>query len=302
MNPAFRSADPAAEEARRTGQLDFMPLTDPAAPGDLPAEHLDAWLDRLVDGEIDESQRRALLARLEGAPEGWRRCALAFLEAQAWREALESPLHGGSEAPAATGGLGTRDIGIGEAATTGTAPRAGSEAVACISTWPARRKLNWRWGPVLGMMAAAASFAAAFGLGLMAQRWLGPHRDGAAGSAVQPVVDGGAPGASRNGLSPVPAADIAKSGRWGTVQFVMDGPGGTTESVRLPAIDVPDPAKWLQEQPPAIPDEVIEVLRRHGHHVRTERQYVPVPLDDGRSALFPIDQVEVRFRGGRGYQ
>jgi hypothetical protein len=42
-------------------------------------------LDRLVDGELDEAERRALLLRLDQAPQGWRHCALAFLEAQAWR-------------------------------------------------------------------------------------------------------------------------------------------------------------------------------------------------------------------------
>src|SRR5690606_26200494 len=31
---------------------------------------------------------RELLSRLEAEPDGWRRCALAFLQAQAWREAL----------------------------------------------------------------------------------------------------------------------------------------------------------------------------------------------------------------------
>ncbi|MBX6312376.1 MAG: hypothetical protein IRY99_05570 [Isosphaeraceae bacterium] len=45
-------------------------------------------LDLLVDGELDPERRRDLLLRLESEPDGWRRCALAFLEAQAWREAL----------------------------------------------------------------------------------------------------------------------------------------------------------------------------------------------------------------------
>ena len=42
-------------------------------------------LDRLVDGELNDAERRELLLRLDQAPQGWRRCALAFLEAQAWR-------------------------------------------------------------------------------------------------------------------------------------------------------------------------------------------------------------------------
>src|SRR5262245_23445628 len=71
-----------------------FPFPDPAAQGKLPDGEIDvaqieAWMDRLVDGEVAEPERRTLLSRLERMPDGWRRCALAFLEAQAWREALD---------------------------------------------------------------------------------------------------------------------------------------------------------------------------------------------------------------------
>lgn len=42
-------------------------------------------LDRLVDDELTDTERRELLLRLERTPDGWRRCALAFLEQQTWR-------------------------------------------------------------------------------------------------------------------------------------------------------------------------------------------------------------------------
>src|SRR5262245_40091078 len=42
-------------------------------------------LDRLVDGELSQAQRRELIASLDDEPGGWRRCALAFLEAQNFR-------------------------------------------------------------------------------------------------------------------------------------------------------------------------------------------------------------------------
>ena len=48
----------------------------------------DILLDRLVDGELSPAERRELLASLDGRPDGWRRCALAFLEAQTWRGEL----------------------------------------------------------------------------------------------------------------------------------------------------------------------------------------------------------------------
>ncbi|MBL9084418.1 MAG: hypothetical protein JNK76_21635, partial [Planctomycetales bacterium] len=66
-------------------------------------------LDRLVDGEVSETERRELLLRLEHSSDGWRRCALAFLEAQAWRgeaKALVSepatPLRTPAVSPAST--------------------------------------------------------------------------------------------------------------------------------------------------------------------------------------------------------
>ena len=47
-----------------------------------------ALLDRLVDGELDGPQREALLRALDVEPGAWRRCAMAFLEAQALQRAL----------------------------------------------------------------------------------------------------------------------------------------------------------------------------------------------------------------------
>jgi hypothetical protein len=47
-------------------------------------------IDRLVDGELPNPVRRELLLRFETEPDGWRRCALAFLEAQTWRSSLDS--------------------------------------------------------------------------------------------------------------------------------------------------------------------------------------------------------------------
>ena len=48
----------------------------------------DHRIDQLVAGELPEDERRALLLRLDSQPECWRQCALAFLEAQMFREAL----------------------------------------------------------------------------------------------------------------------------------------------------------------------------------------------------------------------
>jgi hypothetical protein len=61
-------------------------------PVPLQDEALDRYLDCLVDGELSDSQRRELLLGLDGIANGWRRCALAFIEAQAWRREFSALL------------------------------------------------------------------------------------------------------------------------------------------------------------------------------------------------------------------
>ena len=51
-------------------------------PANLPVGEL--AMMRLVDGELKSAERAKLLKQLESQPDGWRDCALAFLEDQAW--------------------------------------------------------------------------------------------------------------------------------------------------------------------------------------------------------------------------
>jgi hypothetical protein len=45
-------------------------------------------LDLLVDGELSDRERNDLICWCEREPDGWRRCAVAFLEAQSWSKVL----------------------------------------------------------------------------------------------------------------------------------------------------------------------------------------------------------------------
>jgi len=94
-------------------------------------------IDKLVGGELPEDERRALLLRLDSAPDGWRQCALAFLEAQMWRESFV-PL--------------------------------GAAANADRSTAPVTQSQHWTFGRRLARRSAlAASIAVAFALGWTAK-------------------------------------------------------------------------------------------------------------------------------------
>ena len=60
----------------------------------------DRRLDLLVDGELNEDDRGELLRGLDREPDGWRRCAMAFLEAQAWKQALGAMFRPAAQAEA----------------------------------------------------------------------------------------------------------------------------------------------------------------------------------------------------------
>jgi len=81
----------------------------------------DHLLDRLVDGQLSDEEYRLVLRALENSDEGWRQCALAFLENQAlqrefqWLEAAEEEVGCPDARPAPLGGapLGGAPLGAG---------------------------------------------------------------------------------------------------------------------------------------------------------------------------------------------
>ena len=119
-------------------------------------------LDRLVDGELTEPERRELLQRLDAAPEGWRACALAFLEAQAWKKEFRSL---SAEQPA-------RFVNDSEKLTP-------------------RSKHSTRHTPLSTLLAMAASFLLAFTLGLGVRGFFASHNaPPAVDLAAQPTQTG----------------------------------------------------------------------------------------------------------------
>ena len=84
----------ARRDARRStnGELTAMNTNLDNMPLD------DSRFDRLVDGELSEAERRELLAGLDSEPGGWRRCALAFLEAQCWKQEFGAIAKSGTQA------------------------------------------------------------------------------------------------------------------------------------------------------------------------------------------------------------
>ncbi len=224
----------------------------------------DHRFDLLVDDELTERQRRELVAGLDDEPGGWRRCALAFLEAQSWKKDL-----------AAKKGTGVFFR---------NGPKGGSHK-RLPSPFLRRR--------VLVSAAMVACFFVALVLGLRLQdAWRSPGPRTRATATVPPnVVEPEAIEVP----APVSPSD-APSERWQIV--TVAGPDGTSESIRLPAVERDRiDRQWLDGIPTAIPEDVLQALQRTGHQVRRHRELVPLPMQDGRRLVVPVDQVDVHYVG-----
>ncbi len=227
---------------------------------------LDAAIDRLVDGELGEAERRELFARLENEPNGWRRCALAFLEAQCWKEALEN---------------------LSEAARQ-TSP-------ATIRFHPP--KGHFRREQLVRVLSLAACFLAALLLGAWLRQLLGPV--GSLGPNAQFAKLGST---GEKMLPPEGLADkTSPRGVWRLVSLAPTS-GTSGQAVNVPALESEQlDERWLQNLPPPIPEKVLQALNRTGHRVRQRRELVPLPLEDGRQLVLPVDHVELYYVGNGGY-
>lgn len=244
----------------------------------LPEDHLTpdsqvdvVQLDRLVDGELTGDQRRALLEQLETAPGGWRRCALAFLEAQSWGQGLRAAL---SE-PQPT----ARPSDLGE---------------------PTRRRFGGRFFEQALLL--AASFLVAFSLGIAARGWLAPG-----GQASEAMIAGTARDGSDAG-STVASTVASNAGQGRTLtaasqrprQVVLRfaGQSADQQGAALPVLGVDDLARqWLDAGEVQLPAEWLKQLGREGHRVERVRDLVPVRLSDCTAAEVPVERLQIRYVG-----
>jgi hypothetical protein len=223
-------------------------------------------LDILVDGELTEVERRDLLRRLDRTPDGWRACALAFLEAQCFRESF-----------------GKIDV----------------QPVSPSKVLVPRGVQRIRWAGRVGtLVAMAASFLTAVGLGWWAgglQRSGGPTRLAPNSAADLLASSQGTPVPS-----PSPSADpqsVAPPRPEPMMTLALPG-WGEGGPIQLPVVerDQADPS-FLYPDSHAFPAQLREALRRAGYRVRQSHDLVPVPVQDGRHAILPVDQLDIHYVG-----
>ncbi|HEY2883538.1 MAG TPA: hypothetical protein VGJ15_13920 [Pirellulales bacterium] len=242
------------------------------------ADDWQTWLDRLVDAELTDDQQRHLLLAMEGQPDAWRRCALAFIEAQTLRREFRGLIE---SSPASDRAL--------------SATVALSTDVSKVQRGRFQRQ-SVRWFSV------AASFLVAFVLGTAA-RGLWPQHGSensvptliaAAGNHTGSAITSTAANAQQSAgseITPVTA-------RTYHVKVPSDD-GQSEQTVEVPLIEGNEKTveSLLSQQNPLLSEAALQTLSSTGHQVEQRRTFYPVQLEDGRQAIVPVDYAEVRDPG-----
>jgi hypothetical protein len=224
-------------------------------------------LDRLVDDELGEHERRELLLALDRESDGWRRLALSFLESQVLRRALQKK---------------DRVVSI---------PVVLPESV----SMPSRRPH--------GVVALCACGLLMFGIG----RWTAlPSSDSnlAIHSSPQtytPRVTSEHMAHNPTAPSVIP---VSTSQPQQTMRVELEeGPGQPVQSVDVPVVERGDvAAEDLLDAPLRVSDAVQRALRQAGQRVYEKRQLFEVQFADGRRGLIPVSDVLVENSGWDAFQ
>ncbi len=213
----------------------------------------DILFDRLVDGELSDDERRRLIASLDDRPDGWRQCALAFLEAQSWRRQFTQVV---------------RPAPIAATAASGTTRRS-----------PAQRHWGLAW-------ALAASVLLAFTLGLALRDYLlFPLQSPGPGSGTQ-LAATDAPQFAEASPTDDDSIDVVTF-------WVRDEEGRAQPMlVPLVDAQTFDSQLGTEFQS-SLSADARDHLQGEGYAVQSNRRYAPFRLDDGRSMVVPVEDTRI---------
>ncbi len=251
-------------------------------PGEQPIDNV---IDRLVDGSLGPGELRLALSRFERELDGWKRCTLAFVEAQCWRDSFRA-----LAVPAVSG--------------PGCEPNSIRLALPRLDR---RRSRVWRG------TAAAGIIAASFALGWLShistpREVAGPIppvptsptiAQAVPDSSSEPVIPASVDPPQTAAFDARFAGDRSPPSPGEIVQTVArlrlgpEGAGATVPILAGPGID----GDWLKAQPAPVSEYEQVVLQRHGYQVEQQRRLLIATLADGWRVSVPIDQVQIRYTG-----
>lgn len=241
--------------------------------------HPDRW-QRVVDGELDSAELAELVEACEQRPELWKRCAVAFLEEQTLGLELRG-LAGRwpatpAEVPAPQRPLLKRELS-----------RRAQPLAAAHSPW-------------LNRVAFAASIALAFLVGWQASVRFG--RGAAPMSANHPAEQTGFIGNSSLATRNAPAASASQHASNNPVARIDESlPADSHPIEAATTANSAEAIEWAFERPEQfvplnqrIPKPLADLEQRGWVHIESIEGFVPVRLQDGKTAVVPVQQIDLR--------
>jgi hypothetical protein len=223
-------------------------------------DRMSRQIDRLVAAELSDEERRSLFEWCNAEPQRWRKCALAFLEVQAWQEGLAS-WDGAPEAnrTAATVQLPTASAKV---------PR-----------------FDWK--------VLAVSVAVAFLCGILVRDpkslSITSTKESATPQASQ-VAD-----PSTVIKNPVAIRNISAS----QANYVNVSVRTNLSPNSLATLQIPVGASETSSRPirSDLPDYVKKQWEKRGYQVATTERYLSGHLPDGSDVVVPVSGLEVKYVG-----
>lgn len=219
-------------------------------------------LMRLVDGELNSAERIQVLQKLESQRGGWRECALAFIEDQAWKQAMATP------APAAA-----------------TTKLDSSVTKTIASPLPANSSQGMTW-------ASWAAIAAGLILAFAAGSFLRFDNGGANNQVVQ--TDGAA---KTHRQSRAPSNAIATNADPTEREQPKPQIAGDLAKPNAAPLEKESPVYVVDNEfwdhKSSLPEDFQERLEKLGVNVERKRGLMPIRTNDGQDWIVPYEELQV---------
>jgi len=218
-------------------------------------------LDRLVDGELKSSEYRRVLTALDASPDGWKQCALHFLEAQALRQEFQEfftePSSDGANA----------DVKVHAAAPSrNSLVRRGQLA----SASPTRRSMSKSWQS----FGSVAALIVAFMLG-----WWIPGN-------TESIFPDNSP---LNNHPNQPTQNTQHQSPYGNLELAVGSPLKAEQQVNVPFY----PADQYTSQAPQQIEQIVNQVATRGGLVNRFHTLYPEELNENESVLVPLELISV---------
>ena len=261
-------------------------------------------LDRLVDDELSESERREILTALDreecSVTCGWRRLAMAFVEDQSLRQDLRRLA---VEVPSRFSGSPHEQGPASCASSQATKPIVIDDRLLPSNMSGNTKKRNsavavWQCATLAACCLIAFNFGRLSGLPPVEIATTEPRVELITPPDIESTT------LQSNDESLMASNVNSPVETWESLRLVLeDGEGTPTQSVDIPMVSDMgiDPIAFF-DAPPSVPLAIRQALLRQGRVVHEQRQLLEIELSDGRRGVLPVSDVTVVDAGTDVFQ